>query len=186
MKTTTTSNDNTTTPTPTVTLTSDAESLKIRTSQWALQDIDDREDWQEDFALALLKKQNPKKKNDPMLAFGNPFRNLRTGFSVAFRCFEVRPDFSFRHRARFNIDGFLALDESMGSTCPDYWWAHYFSKEFMRASVILNKAGILESRDLGPDPEVPECSISGIRLRTDKVIQLLKESNPEKYTGLKS
>ena len=64
MKTTTTSNDNTTTPTPTVTLTSDAESLKIRTSQWALQDIDDREDWQEDFALALLKKQNPKKKGE--------------------------------------------------------------------------------------------------------------------------
>jgi len=186
MKTTTTSNDNTTTPAPTVTLPPEAESLQIRKGQWALQDIDYREDWQEDFTLALLKKQNPKKKNDPTLAFSNPFRNLRTGFSVAFRCFEVRPDFSFRHRARFNIDGFLALDESMGSTCPDYWWAHYSAKEFEKASVILKKAGILESRDLGPDPDAPEYSISGIRLRADKVIQLLKESNPEKYTGLKS
>jgi hypothetical protein len=48
----------------TSTITKEAESLKIRRAQWALQDLDDREAWQEDFIAAPLKKLKPTKYAD--------------------------------------------------------------------------------------------------------------------------
>jgi hypothetical protein len=166
--------------TTTTTTTTEAESLQIRRAQWQLQDLDDREAWQEDFVAALLKKLKPKS-NVHYLAHGK-FQNLRSGIDTLFRCFDIRGDFSYRHRAKFDVEGFYIPDAS--EFYFDYWWVNYSWKGINVTKPILIAAGFLEQRDLGLHPADPETTRTSLRLRADLMVDLLKGFDPVKYADL--
>jgi hypothetical protein len=169
---------------PTVTLTSDQECLQIRKAIWTLYEIDDRDDWQRDLNHAVLKMVHTKP-NDSPLHNVRWYRQLRAAIDLLFRSFEVRPDLSFRHFApRINAAGFLATDGPF--VYADDWWCCYLGDaQFSSSLKKLTKAGLVEQLDLGPNPERPDETILGLRLRADRIVDLLHKVDPVKFENLK-
>jgi hypothetical protein len=194
-----------TTPSPAVPipLTPEQESLQIRRAFWALYEIDDRDDWQNDFIIALHWRGKPEFDREPIC--DDRYKILLDGFALYFRCFEVRADFSFRHyKNRINANGLLAMSGDWDYA--DDWWPIPPSKCIKLTEEVLEKAkigrvitlhkrtkqvgdflekgGVLEYRALSWSPNGSSDDTVGIRLRSDRIIDLLKHFDSVKYTNL--
>ena len=180
----------TTTSTTTVTLTastiptSEIElCLQIREAIWLLYDINDRDSWLLDLAVFLLEQGHA---DDNYDAYGDRrLDGLLEGIDLFFRFFEVRSDLSFRHCShRFDQAGFLCLSGDPWSYTDD-WWDSVPQASTLLAQNTLVAAGLLEFREL--DTKLIGSHfryISFMRLRADRIVAILQQHDPGKYSDL--
>ena len=180
---TTTSTTATTTPANTIPTSESDVCQQIRQSLWWLFDIDDRESWQLDLAVHLLEQGNADNAYD---AYGDRrLEGLIAGLNLFIRFFEVRSDYSFRHcRHRFDQAGFLCLSGDPWSYTDD-WWDSVSEKSTLLAQNMLVASGLLEFREL--DTKLIGSHfryISFMRLRADRIVAMLQQHDPGKYSNL--
>jgi hypothetical protein len=170
-------------PSTTGNMTAEQECLQIRRALWALYDLDDRDAWQRDLCVYLL-EQDTEDANYDALADAR-LEGMIKGLDLFFRFFEVRVDLVFRHQVdRFDDDGFLRLSGPWAYS--DTWWDTVSQEHIRLAETILVHAGILEFRESDTGrASVSDQFITSMRLRADRIVEVLKNYSPDKYSNLK-
>jgi hypothetical protein len=158
------------------------ECLKVRRALCALYDIADRKTWQVDLNSALLEQDNKDEKFDPL--GDHRFEGILEGLNLFFRFFEVRADLSFRHQVdRFDAGGFLRLSGPWSYS--DIWWDTVSQDNIKLAEEILVHAGMLEFWEIDTGRAIiSDRIITCIRLRADRIVEVLKNFEPSKYCSL--
>lgn len=154
------------------------ESQVIRRALLDLCDFADRDGWQTDLAVSLLRQANPAAYD----ALGDArLEGLLAGFNLYFRFFEVRRNLAFKHQPeKFDGAGFLRLTNPW--TYADKWWDTVPDDVLQMAEEMLVDADILEFKESRTAHERVLC----VRLRADRIVQKLKEFNPQKYDSFNS
>lgn len=161
-------------PTSTSVILPQEESRRIRQALYVLWDLSDREAWQTVLLVSVLEQANPADDYD---ALDDPrLEDLRAGFNLYFRFFEVRPDLTIKHQPeKFDDAGFLHITNPW--TYADRWWSTVSDDVLKVTEEVLVGAGVLEFKETRTTSSRTTC----VRLRADRIIEILIKSDPKTY-----